>query len=184
MKRLFLHITALFITICFTSPLPVHAVDNNTSVLTATLSEILVLDTIKDCKPLSKGEKYLSLKVKLAYKSKTMVTFPLNAITLKTQKGKSCELIGIGNGTNDFSQFNVYLPFSAPWYPFSMTYQGDDEKKLFGMKQTDKNSLPEISLLAADQVMLLGFAIPADMTTFTMKIGPAKAIKVNTKASK
>jgi hypothetical protein len=179
MKKFLLLVTALFVTICLTPPLPALAAENNASGLTATLSEMRVLDTIKDRNALPNGEMYLSLKVRFASTGKTPVAFPLNAIALKTPKGKRCELVGIGNGLNDFSAFNVYLPFSAPWYPFSMTYQGNDEKKLFGIKQNDKNDTPVISLLATDQVMLLGFIIPANTTTFNLSIGPAKALKIS-----
>jgi hypothetical protein len=181
MKKLLLLVTALFVTICLTPIRSGHAAENNSSCLTAILSEMRVLDTIKDRNALPNDEMYLSLKVRLASTGKTPVAFPINAIALRTAKGKRCELVGMGNGLNDFSAFNVYLPFSAPWYPFSMTYQGNDETKLFGIKQNGKNDTPVISLLATDQVMLLGFVIPADTTTFNLSIGPAKALKISTK---
>ena len=185
MKKFLMLMTALFIPLCFfNSTVSVHAAENDPSVLTATLSETRVLNTIKNRNALPKGGLYLSLKVKLTGTAKTPVAFPLHAITLKTPKGKSCEIVGIGNGLNDFSEFNVYLPLRAPWYPFSMTYQSNDEKNLFGIKQKDKDDLPVISLLSTDQVMLLGFIIPANTTSFNLSIGPAKAIKISIKTTR
>ncbi len=177
-------IATLIVATCFVSGLAAHAGERDSSTLAATLAGMRVLDAIKDRNDLPKGKKYLSLKMRLACAGKAPLAFPVNSIVLKTQKGERCELIGVGNGANEFDRFNVYLPFSAPWYPFSMVYASDDGKKLFGMKQKGKSDLPEISLLARDQVMLIGFVVPANAASFTLSVGPARNIKVTLKAAK
>jgi len=181
MKKIVVIAAALFIATCFVSGLAAYAGEKNSSALSATLAGMRVLDTIKDRNDLPKGKKYLSLKMKLACAGNTPLSFPLNSVTLKTSKGERCELIGIGSGALEFDGFNVYLPFSAPWHPFSMTYEGENGKKLFGMKQKSKDDLPELSLLAQDQVMLIGFVVPANATAFSLSVGPAINIKVTLK---
>jgi hypothetical protein len=49
------------------------------------------------------------------------------------------------------------------------------------MKQKSKDDLPELSLLAQDQVMLIGFIVPVNTTAFSLSVGPAKNIKVTLK---
>jgi hypothetical protein len=187
MKKLHSPITSLIVVtaFCFFLPLtnPIHAAENSNAALTASVSELRVLNTIENHTPLTKGEKYLSVKVRLVSSGKTPAAFPLTAISLKTPKGKRCEIVGIGSGKNDFSAFNVYLPFTPPWYPFSMSYQDNDETKLFGIKQKNKNDVPEFSLLSMDLVLQLGFVIPANTTTFDLNIGAAKTVKLNIKAA-
>lgn len=141
-----------------------------------------VLASVKDAGAKSKNSKFLSIKIRIDYHGNGPVTMPVTGILLKTASGRTCELVGIGGGGNDFDSFNVHFPFKAPWTPFSMTYkENDSEKNLFGLKQKSGSSNQEITFFGKNKTILLGFAIPAANNEYLLRLGDSNIIKVSAK---